>query len=90
MSNDGFLIEDEIVNALNKKRYKHLDNNMRNFIRTIFGVVNERDVIRCEKTTEYIKPDIKVSIKKNTKYVSIKSGRACICMMNKLKQLSFS
>lgn len=78
MSNTGLLVEDEIVNALNKKRYKHLNNNMRNFIRDIYGVVNERDKIYCEKTNDYIKPDIVIKIKNRTRYVSIKSGRASI------------
>lgn len=85
MSNDGFLTEDQIVNALNKKRYKNLDNNMRNFIKDMFGVVKERDIIHCEKTCDYIKPDIVVSIKKQRKYVSIKSGRSCVMHDEQIK-----
>lgn len=87
MSNYGLLIEDEMSNALNKKKFKDLSNNLRTFIRDIFGVVNEKDKIYCSKVEGRYKPDIAVRIKDKTKFVSIKSGRATTMHEENIKEV---
>lgn len=74
--NYGVLIEKELVNALNGKRYMKLPPNLKTLVRDMFGVVNPLDKIKCEQCEEYIKPDIVVTIKDKKRYVSVKSGTA--------------
>ncbi len=74
--NYGLLVEKEMIEALNKKRYMNLSPNLKTFIRDMFGVVKPLEKIKCAKCEEYIKPDIVVSIKNRKRYVSIKSGKA--------------
>ena len=73
-SRNGINNEKAIVAALNGKRYKDLEPNMKTFITDLFGVVKPRMRIKACQTTDRIKPDIKVSIKKDVKFVSIKTA----------------
>ena len=87
MANYGLLVESEIVNALNEKKYKDINNNLRTMLRDMYGVINEDDIVLCKKTEDFIKPDISISINDRTKYVSIKSGRATTMHAENIKEV---
>jgi len=74
--NYGLLLEKELEQALNNKRYKNLSGNLQTMIKDMFGVVKPRDKIKCEKCEEFIKPDLLIKVKNKSKYVSVKSGGA--------------
>lgn len=88
MGNFGKIVEDEMVYALNEQKYKNLSNNLKTFIRDMFGPVKDREIIYCSKIDGRFKPDIVVSIKhRKPKYVSIKSGRATTVHGENIKEV---
>lgn len=74
--NDGFLKEDEIVFYLDNRKVKDLSNNLKQLLRALFGIVDDEEIVKCEKTIDFIKPDIVITYKGVKKYVSIKTGRS--------------
>ncbi len=90
MNNLGLLNEDKIQITLNNARYLNLSNHWKGCIQLMFGAsvvsfFNRFKRLECSKTTNFIKPDIKVSYLDRTKYVSIKGGK-CKCLhMEQLK-----
>ena len=76
IKNNGFLMEEEFVNALNNKDPNSLPNNLNYFIKQLFGVFIDGEVIYCELVEGSQKPDIKITYKGIVKYVSLKTGKA--------------
>lgn len=76
IQNNGFLMEEEFVNALNNKDPNNLPNNLNYFIKQLFGVFINKEVIYCELVEGSQKPDIKITYKGIVKYVSLKTGKA--------------
>ena len=76
IKNNGFLMEEEFVNALNNKDPNNLPNNLNYFIKQLFGVFIDNEVIYCELVEGSQKPDIKITYKGIVKYVSLKTGKA--------------
>ena len=74
----GTINEDLIYEALKDKKIKDLSNNMRDMIVHLFGLTHPDDIVRCEKTCDFIKPDIMITLNGVTKGVSIKSANADI------------
>ena len=72
--NVGILFEEEIVIAINGKRYSELSNNMRNMVRFMFGHVDENSIIKCERLDNAMKPDVFITIDNVTHYLSVKTG----------------
>ena len=70
----GFDNEKEFCNALNNKKVFMLDPMFREFIFDLFDNVYEDDFIKCRLSYGRKKYDILISIKENTKYISIKKG----------------
>lgn len=76
--NHGILKEDEIVIHLHNKKISELTNNCSHLMKTIFGALDENEIIQCTKTEGSIKPDFCITYKGITKTVSMKSGRSNI------------
>jgi hypothetical protein len=74
--NEGLLKEDEMVYYLNNKKVKDLSNNLKQLLRVLYGVIDDDEIIKCKKTSDFIKPDIIITYKDKNKYVSIKTGRS--------------
>ena len=75
-TNNGIFKEDEMVHHLDNKKVKELSNNLRNLVTALFGVLDEEEVVHCQKTDDFIKPDFCIEYRGKKKYVSMKSGRA--------------
>lgn len=75
-ANDGLYHEDAMVAHLHNKHYRDLSNNLRNLVRALYRDVQEDDLILCQKTEGYIKPDFYLECQGQRKYVSMKSGSA--------------
>lgn len=75
-TNNGIFKEDEMVHYLDNKKVKELSNNLRNVVTALFGVLDEEEVVHCQKTDDFIKPDFCIEYRGKKKYVSMKSGRA--------------
>lgn len=75
MVNDGFVNETEIVNHLNCKKFKDINDNMKNLIRDIFkNDINLNDEIFCEKKAGQNKSDIIIKINNESHSISVKKG----------------
>ena len=75
-NNDALRIEDKIVHAIDGRRFAQIPNNLKCLIEALYVAVNDDEVVYCEKTEDWIKPDIILEIDGVKKYVSIKTGRA--------------
>ena len=88
--NIGRLKEDEFVFALNNKKAGDLSHNLKHILREMFGLFKENDIVKCGLVEHYQKPDFYIEFKGQTKYVSLKTGRATTVGEEGLKQfLSF-
>ena len=72
----GLINEDEIYEALKDKRVSELSNNMRFMMVHLFGILDDKEVIKATKTCEFVKPDIMVTYKNKTLGISIKSNNS--------------
>ena len=70
----GFKNEDEIIEYLNSKNIKELNNNMKGFIFFIFGNIDEESIIKAESGKSGQKPDMIITINNVIKRISIKKG----------------
>ena len=55
--NEGNLKEGEIICELNNRQVKDLSNNMKNLLRCLFGVVDDRKIVKCYKVDDAFKTD---------------------------------
>ena len=76
--NQGLIKEDEMIVSLNFKKYSQLSNNLKHLVSSLFGAVDENDVITCTKVEDFQKPDFLIKCNDKTRYVSMKSGKALI------------
>ena len=81
MQNFGSRNETEIQFHLNNKRFSLLSNHWKSVFKILYSTetftfLNKIRRIKCEKTQDYIKPDIIISFGGEKRYISIKSGRA--------------
>ena len=82
-NNKGQLREDEMIVALNGKKIKELNPNLREMIENLFGVIEDEKVLKCVKSKDCIKPDIDITYEGIKMGVSIKSGDAsCVHQEN--------
>lgn len=73
----GFKNENDIIKAINKKRYFRLNNNLKYNLKKVFEVISPFARFYAKKCEEkYCKPDIVITHKNRTVYVSIKSGHS--------------
>lgn len=77
-TNEGLLRENEMIVALNNKTVKELGNNLRSFMKNLFGVLEDDKTIKCYKVDNSYKTDIVVEYNDCVHFVSMKSGNATI------------
>lgn len=77
IKNRGLSNEQDICNQLNNKKVCEINPNLKTMLRRIFGPIDDDQIIRSEQIEGTMKPDLKITYKSVTKYVSIKSGHAC-------------
>lgn len=76
--NDGNLKEQEVIYELNNKKICDLSNNMRNLIRSLFGVLDDNYLIKCYKVDDCNKTDFVIEYDNKKRFVSMKSGKAVV------------
>ena len=75
MKNNGLKNEQEIIEYINTKKYTDkMNSNMSNFIKSIFEFDISGITIKAYKFADNYKPDIIITAKGFSKYISIKSG----------------
>jgi len=72
--NDGFVVEDKFVEAINDKNISELSDNLKHFVTFAFPTMDKNEKLKCAKPDTLIKPDICIYQKNNFNFVSIKSG----------------
>lgn len=71
----GFHNQEYIVQSINSKRFKDLNNNLRNMIKTMFPEVVNADIIYAEKIpNNKIKPQIVITVNGKRHLMSVKMG----------------
>lgn len=70
----GFKNEDELIEYLNNKKIKYLNNNMKNFIFFLFGNIYEEKTIKATSGKKGQKPDMIITVDEKNKRISIKKG----------------
>ena len=76
MYNRGQLVEDEFILQLNDKKVAELNDNLRYMLEDLFGVIDRKEIIKCKKADDWIKPDVLITYQDRTKGLSIKNGKA--------------
>ena len=74
ITNVGVQKEYQLVESLNNKKFKELDDSMQKVIRYMYAKVQDDDVITSGIMEDYIKPDLFVSINGKKKTISLKTG----------------
>ena len=85
MNNCGVRNETELVESLNNKKVKQLNNNLQNFIKSLFKEKTPNEKITCKLTDNYIKPDLLIEYGSQAAYVSVKSPRSNEMHMEDIK-----
>jgi hypothetical protein len=85
--NKGFYEETRMINALNNKKYKSLNNNLKCFLDETFGYgfIKKNDVMYASKVNGFYKSDISITVRNETKNVSIKSRKAEVIHEERIK-----
>lgn len=73
-NNLGIFKEDQMVYFLNNNEISCLNQNLKNLLQSLFGIIDDRKKVYCEKTFNYIKPDLKITYDNECHFVSMKSG----------------
>ena len=76
MRNEGLEKEQAIAKALDGKRIKNLNQNLQYMVLHIFRDEKPNAKLSCKLTDNYVKPDIILSCRGKSAYISIKSGQA--------------
>lgn len=77
-TNEGNLVEQEVIYELNNRKIKDLSNNMRNLMRCLFGVLDNEFIVKCYKVDDINKTDFVIEYNNQKKNVSMKSGKAVV------------
>lgn len=85
LTNTGIVLEHEMVLALNNKKYCELSNNLKHFVKSLFGPQKDDVIVHASRTEISMKPDIFVEIDGVKKYVSLKTGEAKIVHEEQIK-----
>ena len=78
MINTAYELENAICQAINGKRFKQINGNLKTMLNYLFGEIGPLDKIGCRLTDNYIKPDLILTYKRKETYVSVKNGRATV------------
>lgn len=74
MKNSGLSNEKRIIQAINEKSYKDLSSHFKSVISTIYGEIEDEEIIYAEKAKSNMKTDIIVKCKGIEKRLSVKIG----------------
>lgn len=74
MSKDGFDNEIALIEAINGKSYRSLNENLKKFIKAVFPYVSDNDVVHCQKHGGFDKADLSLTLNGVSRMVSIKKG----------------
>ena len=85
MINSGILREDEFVYFLDGKKGKDLSPNLVSMMERLFGIVDPEKKISCQKTQDYIKPDIIIKHRRKEKAISLKSSSSHVMHNEQIK-----
>lgn len=83
--NNGPLKEDEFVYYMNVKKAKDLNPNLRSMMERLFGIIDLDKKVSCERTQNYIKPDVLIKHQRVTKGLSIKGGSSHVLHNEQIK-----
>lgn len=72
----GTYVEQELIRAINNKKFKELSNNCKYIVREIFPFPDDESMVYCVHAADYTKPDIIITMNGESHYVSIKTGSA--------------
>ena len=78
MNNKGLLHEQEMIHSLNNKRINDLNQNLKTLMSALFGVLDENEIIKAYKVDDAFKTDFVIEYNDQKRYVSMKSGKACV------------
>lgn len=66
----------EVKEALDGKRFDALTPALQNYVGSLFPRVRQDDVVACELCDKYEKPDVRIVVGDEARFVSLKSGRS--------------
>ena len=73
---DGLDNEAEIINHLNRKRFKYLDEKWQKHLLQMFPFIEDEDIVYARRFPDHqAKPDAIIKVRNTIQYLSIKSGR---------------
>jgi len=75
MQNNGFNNEIEICSSINNKKFKSINDFMKELIVFMYGPIDKNTIIHSEKYDPFEKADIYFEVNGIRKFVSIKSGK---------------
>ena len=70
----GFLNESEMVQYLNNKKVSELNENMKNFILSIFEDISSNSLVKAGQIGGQLKPDCYIEVDNKRKNISLKMG----------------
>lgn len=72
----GFAAENQMIETLNKKCIKDLNDNLAKMLRSLFPGIKDDTTIECKKVEGFYKPDFVIICEGKEKYISMKSGNS--------------
>ena len=75
-TNIGIQNEENFVKCIDNKTYDELNKHLQYFLHFLFPVIDTSKKFHCCLTTNYIKPDICISLESEMRYVSLKYGQS--------------
>ena len=72
----GLQKEDKMVNALNNKKIGDLNANLKKMMANLYGIIEDDEIVKCRKKEDFSKPDLVITYKGVSRYISMKSGTA--------------
>ena len=83
--NPGIRKEEELVQALDGKKVKDINNNLKYVLREMFDHLDDNEIVRSNLVGGFQKPDLYIEYKLHRIFVSVKSGGAKIVHQELLK-----
>jgi len=77
-TNIGIQNEENFVKCIDNKTYDELNKHLQYFLHYLFPKIDKTKKFHCFLTTNYIKPDICISLESEMRYVSLKYGQSDI------------
>lgn len=85
MKNNGISNEKRLVEEINGKTILEVNNNIRSFLKELFGNIDEEVPFKASLFTRTAKPDIYITYKNRMKFISVKSGKTDAMHLERIK-----